>query len=153
MTFFFFPFLSALGAQRIFIPTLYVNYCCLCRKSSITFGCFNVGLYWLHKNNTTSPLFFIRTSLTMGFRRYNVGTDNNKYVPSVRKVNPSNNHWNLRKNIGSKWPAPESFIDALLPALKKPSSPDTRLGERFRNGGVYSCPRRSCNMLHCFKAS
>jgi hypothetical protein len=147
----FFRFLSALGARHIFIPTLYVN-CRLCRKSSITFGCFNVGLHWPH-NNTTSPLFFIRTALTMGFRRYKVGTDNNKYVPSVRVIIPSNKHGNVQKNIGSTWPAPESFIVALLPALRKPSSPDMGLGERFQNSGAYSCPRQSCNMLHCFKAS
>jgi hypothetical protein len=150
--FIFFPIPERLRRVTCFIPTLYMH-CRLCRKSSITFGCFNVGLYWPN-NNTTSPLFFIPTSLTMGFRRYKVGTGNNKYVPSVRKVTPSNNHGNLRKNTGSKWPAPESFIDALLPALKKPSSPDTRLGERFRVGDAYSCPRpQSCNMLHCFKAS
>jgi hypothetical protein len=33
------------------------------------------------------------------------------------------------KKIGSKRPAPESFIDALLPALKTPSSPDETMGK------------------------
>jgi hypothetical protein len=33
------------------------------------------------------------------------------------------------KKIGSKRPAPESFIDALLPALKPPSSPDETMGK------------------------
>jgi hypothetical protein len=42
--FVFFQFLSALDAQRIFISPLYMK-CHLHRKSSIAFGCFNVGLY------------------------------------------------------------------------------------------------------------
>jgi hypothetical protein len=65
----------------------------------------------------------------MGFRRYKAGTGNNNYIPSVWKVTPPNSHQNVRKNIGSKRPAPESFIDALLPALKTPSSPDETTGK------------------------
>jgi hypothetical protein len=54
----------------------------------------------------------------MGFRRCN----NNE--PSVRNVFPPYNHQDGEKHLGStKQPAPELFINALLP-LQTLSSPD-----------------------------
>ena len=54
----------------------------------------------------------------MGFRRYKAGTGNNNYQPSVWKVTPPNNHQNVRKNIGSKGPAPESFMGSIAASIE-----------------------------------
>jgi hypothetical protein len=73
----------------------------------------------------------------MGFGRYKAGTGNNNYQPSLWKVTLPNKHQNVQNNIGSKQPAPELFMDALLPSLKTTSSPDKTRGEVWKRPSIF----------------